>query len=576
MKKNGFIATALIYSFFLVFCAVLLSYISISSHNKNLLNKANDNIRTDINSKTLADIEVGSSIKFNLSSVSYNNKEIEWELFYNQGGTAEFVSSSILLENSDIDYINYYLLSLNNDCIIGNARLLTKEDIFIKIKNNIKDVLVLKNLLNTTDVLGGSVDIGNKISYLILDGDTYKNYSYLNFGNETPSLQEFISNNLSDSSIKPYGDEKDIKNVRVVISLPISINIIGGNGSKSNPYILNTNVCFNDDLLVNKVLANGYDNLDNYTIPGVNSAINDEGLRTTEDDYGISYYFRGNVKNNYVVFAKKCWQIVRITGNGNIKLILRNNDSINCNVEAKFGYISSTYKFNNSANNNAYIGYKYGSTTATTYNGTHKNSTDSTILTVLKNYYDSTNNFTNNEREMLVDSIWCNDKKVITGTGIGETETYYASYYRVIDASLNNPSLLCNDASSTNPKLSKYTIYDTIRGNGNLNNSNKIGLITADEALYSGLISNIDQNGNLIEEHVNSYLLDSTSSTWWTMSPSYYKDNNASVFAINKYGQLISTNVNKSLKVKPVIVLKADVSASGNGTVFDPYVIKVR
>ncbi len=53
--------------------------------------------------------------------------------------------------------------------------------------------------------------------------------------------------------------------------------------------------------------------------------INREDERTlsvTEDDYGISYYYRGNVKDNYIDFNGMCWRIVRIEGDGSIKLIL--------------------------------------------------------------------------------------------------------------------------------------------------------------------------------------------------------------------------------------------------------------
>ena len=45
-------------------------------------------------------------------------------------------------------------------------------------------------------------------------------------------------------------------------------------------------------------------------------------LTTTVDDHGTSYYFRGNVQNNYVNFAGMCWRIVRIAGDGSTKLIL--------------------------------------------------------------------------------------------------------------------------------------------------------------------------------------------------------------------------------------------------------------
>jgi hypothetical protein len=37
-----------------------------------------------------------------------------------------------------------------------------------------------------------------------------------------------------------------------------------------------------------------------------------------------AYYFRGNITNNYVVFAGMCWRIVRVTGDGSIKLALYN------------------------------------------------------------------------------------------------------------------------------------------------------------------------------------------------------------------------------------------------------------
>ena len=48
----------------------------------------------------------------------------------------------------------------------------------------------------------------------------------------------------------------------------------------------------------------------------------DEGLISDLDDYGVTYYFRGNVSNNYFKFADKMWRIVRINGDGTIRLIL--------------------------------------------------------------------------------------------------------------------------------------------------------------------------------------------------------------------------------------------------------------
>ena len=39
-------------------------------------------------------------------------------------------------------------------------------------------------------------------------------------------------------------------------------------------------------------------------------------LCMASDNYGTSYYFRGNVQNNYVYFANLYWRIIRINGDG--------------------------------------------------------------------------------------------------------------------------------------------------------------------------------------------------------------------------------------------------------------------
>ena len=43
----------------------------------------------------------------------------------------------------------------------------------------------------------------------------------------------------------------------------------------------------------------------------------ESGLYVGEDDYGTTYYYRGNVTNNYVYFADVYWRIIRLNGAGN-------------------------------------------------------------------------------------------------------------------------------------------------------------------------------------------------------------------------------------------------------------------
>lgn len=51
-------------------------------------------------------------------------------------------------------------------------------------------------------------------------------------------------------------------------------------------------------------------------------------LGIANDGGGVSYYYRGDVQNNYVDFAGMCWRIVRIQSDGSIKLILEDQDNV--------------------------------------------------------------------------------------------------------------------------------------------------------------------------------------------------------------------------------------------------------
>lgn len=55
---------------------------------------------------------------------------------------------------------------------------------------------------------------------------------------------------------------------------------------------------------------------------GKEVALNDEGLIKTTDDYGTSYFFRGNVTNNNVLINDLKFKIVRINGDGSVRLVL--------------------------------------------------------------------------------------------------------------------------------------------------------------------------------------------------------------------------------------------------------------
>ena len=68
-------------------------------------------------------------------------------------------------------------------------------------------------------------------------------------------------------------------------------------------------------------------------------------LCRAKDAYGDSYYYRGNVTNNYVKFADKYWRIVRINGDGTVRVIY-DGTSAHANGESSSDRQIGTSAFN--------------------------------------------------------------------------------------------------------------------------------------------------------------------------------------------------------------------------------------
>lgn len=119
MNNKGFIATSLIYSFFLIFITLFLTIIADYLQNKVLLNTIEKGIKDDINSTMgIQDFEVGSFIGITvscdnvngaelyvISKVDYNNNEI---ILYSLDTTTD--ESNDIRTDIDTGYMNatYY------------------------------------------------------------------------------------------------------------------------------------------------------------------------------------------------------------------------------------------------------------------------------------------------------------------------------------------------------------------------------------------------------------------------------------------------------------------------------------
>ena len=144
------------------------------------------------------------------------------------------------------------------------------------------------------------------------------------------------------------------------------------------------------------------------------------------DNYGESYYFRGNVQNNYVYFAGFYWRIVRINGDGSIRMIYDGTTTHENNDNSTDKIIGKSW-FNISRDDNAYMGYMYGTPGSSTYEETHRNTNSSAVKDYIDTWYENNLKDTESER-YLSDNIFCNDRSFAdnnTGTGAGQSVTYY-------------------------------------------------------------------------------------------------------------------------------------------------------
>ena len=277
-------------------------------------------------------------------------------------------------------------------------------------------------------------------------------------------------------------------------------------------------------------------------------------LCKAKDAYGDSFYYRGNVTNNYVKFAGFYWRIIRINGDGTVRVIY-DGTSAHANGESSSDRQIGTTAFNSSYNDNAYVGYMYGKAGASTYAETHANTNNSTIKTYLDTWYENNIKGTTNE-QYVKDNLFCNDRsfaKDNSGTGVGTSETHYRLYSFVNKVNNNKMMLICpqnNDA---------FTVNDTNKGNGVLTYG--IGLVTIDEVVLAG---GWGSNNSKYYLYSGEY--------YFTMSPISFRGSGAAGNVVLLNGNVTGNGgVNNSAGARPVLNLSSDVLKNGNGTASDPY-----
>ena len=270
------------------------------------------------------------------------------------------------------------------------------------------------------------------------------------------------------------------------------------------------------------------------------SGPNERTLSVTEDDYGESYYYRGNVQDNYLNFNEMCWRIVRIEGDGSIKLILEDKNSL-CE--------------NATGGENASIG-------AGTYGYTGSGTSDNPYIAAyeLGTAKSSLDNWINNiDKTKLKEDNWCLGNQTDWYDENGELTSdfskmsYSEAYKRWAGIGVDkHSSLFCN--SKNDEKIKSY-----------------VSLLTLDEVLFAGMTGNA--------KFVNtSYLKNSSLELWLlltlgtkeTMSNTTVSETTIHVHndgVIWRSGGLAQNN-----SIIPSIVLQSGIKLiEGDGTKTSPY-----
>ena len=403
---------------------------------------------------------------------------------------------------------------------------------------------------------------------------------------------------------------RKIKNILVVVFIfvvTLNINYLGMMDKRIIVESSEYKAGNTSNLVLNKILSDNelkteipkmfnYASNGNYTNSSFEELNNPDyitnGLYSSSDEDGTTYYYRGDIDNNNLVFGtydedyyvygskgvyfqtkescievernekycqplkiaskgeKMYWKIIRVNGDGSIRLIYNNCVNINTGeISHMVGGGSSgnllcgvgITPYNLERNDPKYTGYTYD------------NGTDSFIKKEVDTWYNNTLGSNSLYDSKVILGRYCSDS-----SGYRYDETFgmniFSSYDRLGQARSNfakdnAPSFIC---PSTN---------ESYGGSYRL----KAGLITADELVYAGESFNVTGNSYLNPgEYGMSY---------WSMVPMTFRNNYAFVWSFDIL-LLLTWPVYSDYAVRPVINLTTEnMTLTGDGTIDNPYML---
>lgn len=301
-------------------------------------------------------------------------------------------------------------------------------------------------------------------------------------------------------------------------------------------------------------------------LPNYNdTATSHEGMFAIPDDYGTSYFFRGAVDNNWVKFAGYYWRIIRINGDGSVRMIYTGSTAPTSGEAVVM--TGSHTQVGTSAFSPATQPYEMAGYTREV--GVFRGHAEESIIKVyLEDWYED--NLLEYD-DYITDSIFCSDRRATSNKSdpiryevepIGMPTQIFTSWFSFPDARMHTTieplTLACFH------KEDAYTKDDNVLGNTQLNH--KVGLIGVDEAKISGLKYQSNNTSHYLH----------TGSEYWFLTISYAgatlkKTNN---HVMRSTGQMYYTDIVVASGVRPVISVRTEVILSGTGTWNDPYIVE--
>ena len=493
----------------LIFILIMIIFISISASYAIFSNTKEEHGKLNIVAGTLDYKIENKNLKNNQITVNANDK-ITTTLKITSLNTISSKYELYYQIENNIKDVKIGYASNTKDNVKGTIEANETKEIKIIIQNNSN-----QNVKVTFKVHGGLVNLEyddiKKYGLALKEiksGDVILAWTYV--GNKVkPSHFPNKSDGYEVESVQCNGKEAKFDNYNWSLSLP-----------NTNEEEITCEFVFRDSqTLANKILSSNTLITDTPTLTTSSNNTSDKsGLyKSTATNTGKpTYYFRGNIENNYVKFAGFTWRIVRVNEDGTVRMIMQDGINSNANIV-----------FNSNYNNYTYMYY-----------------TNSQAKTQLESWY-QTNIGSKKDlaKNVASGAYYCEQAKAkrdSSWTSGNANMTVYSSY---------KPDFKCS--SDGNNK-------------GVVNAS--VGLLTYDEVVYAGGYYN--QNNS-------NYYLNNSSIAWWTMSPAGFFDSYSYVWYVYTPGFIYFNYVNHTLAVRPVIILNADTQISdGDGTINSPFVVE--